>query len=74
MQENFHASFTFNLLNKKKIQLFENFKNLDEIKIFRKNVISNILFTDPKEHFQLMIQIQGLIIQNQNEKTVIDLS
>jgi cAMP-specific phosphodiesterase 4 len=51
--ENFHAATTFELLRKEKNNFLSELST-EEFKKFRKFVISNILFTDIKEHFPLL--------------------
>ena len=58
--ENYHASTTFEVLKKEKNNFLYDLDRDKMIK-FRKLVISNILFTDIKEHFPLLKKFNEII-------------
>jgi len=49
--EQHHIATTFKILKKEEFNIVKNIAKSDYL-IFRKNVISNILYTDNKEHFK----------------------
>jgi hypothetical protein len=57
--ENYHAATTFELLRKPENNFLKDLSPA-EMKEFRKGVISNILYTDIKEHFPLLKKFQSL--------------
>jgi 3''5''-cyclic nucleotide phosphodiesterase. len=57
--EQHHAATTFKILDDKKYNIFANIKG-EEFRKLRKNMISNILATDMKEHVELMKNFKDL--------------
>jgi hypothetical protein len=56
--EQHHAATTFKLLSKEKTNLLINVKS-DDMKLIRRLMISNILATDIKEHFNLLSRFES---------------
>lgn len=69
MLEQHHIATTFKILLNEKYNIFMNI-SVETVKEIRKLMISNILYTDMKEHFALLGDFEKRMKENLNCKEV----